>query len=161
MNDVEYLLQFCDYDFYPSVSEVLDMASNKLLKDENFYIELLEVWDKMGEPCEVLEEIDKKWFDNENVMLAAVKYCDGEVLKYVSDRLKNDKNFLLKAIEINEYEFENLDEKFKKDEEFILKAIKNNGLILRYLDSKFKKDKEIVLEAIKNTPLAFLYIDNK
>ena len=151
MSDVEYLLQFLDIS--PHIWELLDIVDKKLLKDENFIVDIIEHLDYFFDEEEIMEALDKKWFDNEKVMLALIKARDGDVLKYVSERLKNDEEFLIKAIEINEYEFENLPQSLKTNKKFILKALEKNGCVLQFVDENLQ-DKKMVLVAVKNNGCA-------
>ena len=189
MNDVEYYLQFLEP--FPSVEEFLYLIPNALKNNEQFVIELINSGDYFFDAYQILEAIDKnlidkKWLDNENVVLEIIKNYEDIGLTYASDRLKSDKEFILKAIEIDHWAFEYIDSKLQNDKNFVLEAVKRNafvllaadkkfcnddeivlaavkqdGKVLEYVDERFKRNKNIVLEAIKSSPEAIFFVDEK
>jgi len=75
-------------------------------------------------------------------------------LKYASERLKDDRNFVLKVIRENPWALEYASERLKDDRELVLDAIKLDQLKwgswspFSYASERLRNDKEFVLEAI-------------
>ena len=132
-----------------------------------------------------LAYLPKKFQDNKEIVLSMIEK-DVDNLKFVSDRLKNDNDFIVKALKINTssenflkenlinnkdknvllarsyVSFFELGEEQKNDKDLALKVLSNNGHQLKYYTSEeIKSDKNIVLNAIKNNPIAFKWASNK
>ena len=84
-----YLLNYYYLNAYPSVK-------NKLM-DKNF---ILEVYEKTQSDREYPLLYILKKGDDEDIALAAINKCAKEI-ENISDRLRNDENFLLEAYRIN------------------------------------------------------------
>jgi hypothetical protein len=91
---------------------------------------------------------------NDNVSLG------NESMKYASDELKNNSNFVLEAIKYNSKNFKYASLDLQNDKEFILKAVEITGNILEYISSNLKYDKQIRLQAVLNDYEYFYIIDN-
>lgn len=101
--------------------------------------------------------IDFKFRDNEDVMLIGINkyYGDPNIFNYISDRLKNDINFIMKAIKNNGSIYKYIDEKFKNNEEIIIHTLKNEKKMFEYITNDFKNNKEIILKLIKSNLIIF------
>ncbi len=75
-----------------------------------------------------------------------------DVIQSLGD-LKSDKDFILKAISVNNRAFTYAEKSLKGDRDFILKAMQENPkksvAILMFADKKLKNDKDFALKAIK------------
>ncbi len=77
--------------------------------------------------------------------------------------LNSDKDFILKAISINQMALNYADKSLKGDRDFLLKAMQQNpkSLLLMFADKKLKNDKDFALKAVKINPLAINLLDPK
>ncbi len=77
--------------------------------------------------------------------------------------LKSDKDFILKAISINQLAFRYADKSLKSDRGFILKAMQENPKrpLLMFADKELKSDKDFALKAVKINVGAFYLLDKK
>ena len=110
-----------------------------------------------------LEYASARLQDDEEIVLEAIN--DEPIsLEYASYRHRNNRVIVIKAIKsYSNYEISPLkfvSEKLKDDKEIIMIAITNCGNALRYASERLQDDKEIVLEAIKNDRNAFYYISD-
>ena len=88
-------------------------------------------------------------------------------LEYASEKLKSDKEFMLKALLIwsfDKYETKNYSsglkyasEELKSDKEFMLAVAEFDKSSLEYASEKLKSDKEFMLAALKNDEYALKY----
>jgi hypothetical protein len=74
---------------------------------------------------------------------------NGLLLLIVDDTLLHDFDILSCAISNNHLAFDNIPEKLKYDKNFILKIIKESPKIISMLSYEFRDDIDIVLECIK------------
>lgn len=97
----------------------------------------------------ILKNLPEKFKNDEDVVIAAAKKYYGN-LKYASDELKNNKKFILRAInelnqdsyfgEIQEAYFLNyLSKELKNDEDIVKAAIKKNRENLQYASERLQK----------------------
>lgn len=125
---------------------------------------------------DLLRYVNKKWGDDKDFVLEAVKNQGYQIL-YASDRLKQDREITLEAISSDEYAFlyiasdfkndrslllealprnprllKSVSDKFKDDIDLVLKTVNSNGHFLCYASDRLKNNKEVVLTAIKNEP---------
>jgi hypothetical protein len=69
--------------------------------------------------------------------------------EYIGNGFKNNKEFYYKAAKIKA--FDSLDHEFMDERDFVLKIVQLNGYLLESASEVLKDDKEIVLEAVKNS----------
>lgn len=100
----------------------------------------------------------KHYYDDKEVVLKAVE-MNGNNLEHASDRLKDDKEVVLKSIQYNGLCLSHAGEKLKDDREVVKKAIENDifGWVLQSASDRLKDDKELVLQAVKKHPIAIDY----
>lgn len=125
--------------------------------------------------------------DNNNILLNIInnnyKGINNFVIFFrsISNRLKNDYNFILEVVKKDGLIFPELNDNFKKDKKIIFNALSNNKYILSYLDQIlykdfildfidyklidydflneiFKSDKDIIFKLIKQEPEIYKYI---
>ena len=102
-----------------------------------------------------LKVIDKKFLNDSELMLSALKHAKGDHSQFyplISENLKADKEFMTQAIYINgnsiQYASEKVLEELKSDREIILAAVKESVYNLEYASEELRGDKEIVTIAI-------------
>lgn len=101
----------------------------------------------------------KKLVDEKEQLLEAIGYNahSATTLKFASEELRNDKDFVLKAIRRNEYALRYASERLRDNKDFILEAVKQSGFNLKYASERLKHDKEIILTAVKKNSYALEY----
>ena len=75
----------------------------------------------------------------------------------IENELRNDKEFVLKAVKQDGWTLYHASKELKNDKEFVLEAVKQNGWALYYASKELRNDKEVVLEAVKQNGQAFKY----
>ena len=86
----------------------------------------------------------------------------GDVLRYIDNSLKKDKEVALLAFEdLVGYQLKYLDKALKNDFEVVYAAVSTHGSALEFASDKLKKNKDIALRAIRNDPKAIKYVDTK
>ena len=93
--------------------------------------------------------------DNRALVLKAIT-TDGGLFVAVSERLKDDKNLLLVAIEngsnldyrLNNSPLKFASERLRNDKDIVLTAIHKNSSALEFASDSLKNDKEVVLAAV-------------
>jgi hypothetical protein len=98
--------------------------------------------------------------NNKNFILKAIQ-IDYIIFYFISDELKKDKNFILKAIKINFGIFQFVDDELKNDKNFILDSIRINFHIFFYVNNELKNDKDFILKAIQIDSKIFKYINDE
>ena len=168
-NDKEIVLKAIENDGW-----FLAYASDKLRKDREFLAEAIHE----NEEClafadddlkeEILEEFDEdndltdEQKDNEEYMLKLIKndYFD---IRFASDRLKNDSNFILKAMKTGNSAFKCLayaSDELRSNKDFIFNIFKKHGsYIFSLVSESLKSDKEFILKLLKLEYICFAYID--
>ncbi|KAG2378080.1 hypothetical protein C9374_008702 [Naegleria lovaniensis] len=98
--------------------------------------------------------------DDEDLMLKRISLPF--ILKYTSDRLKNNRNFVLRAVKSNGKCYRDVLPIFQNDREIVLAAVSNTGSLLyeqqknrRVLPAQFRNDKEVILAALKSGSCSF------
>ena len=76
------------------------------------------------------------------------KYPDQ--FKYLDEKFKTDRNFILKFIKKDASILQYLNEELKSDKEIVLNAVKNHGGALKYASDTLRSDREVVLAAVKS-----------
>ena len=66
------------------------------------------------------------------------------------EEYKNDREFVLEALDINEFIFEFLPEKFHDDKEIALKAISLEAENIRHISNKLSDDYDVIMEALSS-----------
>lgn len=99
-----------------------------------------------------------RYSNDEVVMTYAIKN-NSIAIRYIGDKLKNNKEFILSIINTNLLDttgmayyplLDIIKENFSKDKEVLLSFIKRDSQILFWADDSLKKDEEFVLEIAKN-----------
>ena len=71
---------------------------------------------------------------------------------YADETLKNNREFVLKAVGLNGSSIKYVREEFKKDKEIVLKAVSSPQIefAFTFADPSLQNDREVVIAAIKN-----------
>lgn len=133
------LSDFCNKNFLPKILENQGKVIEGLFKFEVFFDEKVEL------------EID--WDDEEQ----ALKNLHIDDFEKVSDRLKGNKEFAMKAIKKNYLFFEYISDELKSDKEFVLYAVGIQGNIVDWADKKFLDDEEVIAAAIEKNFRAYTF----
>lgn len=87
---------------------------------------------------------------------------------YLFCLLKNDRNFVVEAINANINVYKYINQEFKDDKEIVLSTLNNlkkhnceSDYIFKFLSHIFKKNKKFVLEIINNFPNVYKFISKK
>ncbi|MDO8429898.1 MAG: DUF4116 domain-containing protein [bacterium] len=90
--------------------------------------------------------------DRESV-LRFIKEGKGISLRYISPKLRADKEVVLAAIKRYGLELEYASFELRADKEVVLRAVRENGFgwALKYASSELQADKEVVLEAVRTS----------
>ena len=166
--------------------KAIQFADNNLKNDKIFLEKVLKNNPKS------IKHIDKQFTDNHDFLLNLMigfgldKHQYSIIFNYLPKEIREDKEFTLKALKINDHVASWIDEKFKNDKEIVLEMLKRGEtkfyspyatifksdrevvleavkVDLQALDScddKFKSDKEIVLASVKNWGVTIKHADN-
>jgi hypothetical protein len=131
-------------------------ASKEILNDKVFFLDIIKQY--RGKYYNILKYLSDDLKDDEELIyeLLSVKTYTFE-FKYISDRLKNNYDFILKVIKKNSDILEYVSKEFKNNIEIVLETVNTNGYMLKYASKQLQNNKKVVLEAIKNYGLALKY----
>ena len=151
--------------------EVLQFASKELRNNEDIVKEAVAydteyfkfAGDKIKEQFPNVEKFTEKiLYDNKEYALNELQHTMSN-FNSVSDRLKNDKEFIGEIVTLgtgrNRLEF--IPDKFKDDKDIVLKAMKTDGISLEFVSDRLKEDKEVVMTAVKNNWKALEFAPDK
>ena len=151
--------------------EVLKFASKELRNNEDIVKEAVAydteyfkfAGDKIKEQFPNVEKFTEKiLYDNKEYALNELQHTMSN-FNSVSDRLKNDKEFIGEIVTLgtgrNRLEF--IPDKFKDDKDIVLKAMKTDGISLEFVSDRLKEDKEVVMTAVKNNWKALEFVPDK
>jgi hypothetical protein len=102
----------------------------------------------------IVQYLYKNFKDDEEIILKIIKE-NPDSFKYLEDKLKYNKDFIKKALEVNPSIISLIPKNIFTSEEYyklILQAVETDCGIFRELDEKYRKDKQIMLEALKGWP---------
>lgn len=124
-----------------SNGKALSAASNELLNDREFILEIMQL--------EGSSFIPEAFRDDEEIVSLAVSK-DSEALQWASDRLRADFNIVQLAVEncIAGYRFAHESIRAKRD--LTLDVIEADGFLIKFVPAPLNKDREIVLTAMSN-----------
>lgn len=86
---------------------------------------------------------------DKKLILNLLKVSDVNLLKYIDQELKNDLNFMKKAIKIKPEAFKYGSLAIQNDKKIVLEVIKKNPYLFSSVTQKFKMDKDIVYYALQ------------
>ena len=133
------------------------------LKTDNELINLA-INNKYG-GTQVLEYLSESSKDNEDIVNIAINN-NPKCFKYISDRLKNDKQIIMKCIEklkLYKYKYNDIlkmtSYTIKNNKEIVLELMKIDGFDIRYISQELFMDKQVVITAIQNDSTVYKHID--
>lgn len=103
-------------------------------------------------------------YDNEKELLEVIKRYKISFLN-ASDRLKNDKKFILKAMdavdEQKQFFYSELSIELRDDKNFLLEVLKRSALAIIKASPRLKNDKEIAIAVFESNPKAIIYVSEE
>ena len=90
--------------------------------------------------------------DEEIARMVVCKFYQGDFLKYFSEELRNNKDFILDAVKFDGKALEWVSEELKNDKDVVLKAIENYPIVIQYASDELRNDKEIILRVTEQYP---------
>jgi len=106
---------------------------------------------------EVIDLIPQEYFDNFEMMISGVA-CQHRLIDNVSQRLKSDREFVLRVIRIKGSMLEHVDPIFLQDREVVCEALATAGYLIS-LNEDWLKDKELALIAVESSPSSIYSLD--
>lgn len=131
-------------DFQISISEAIKPTQKKLVEKER---------------TPLLTPLKEEELRRSSILKAVRK--NGELLKHVSRKFRQDKEIVLAAVQQNPILLQFASESLKNDKEIVLAALKKDKWSFQYAGSLIQNDKQFVLELIKSNPFAFYFVGNK
>ena len=104
-----------------------------------------------------IEDVEQHADDRE-YMLQAIENDATWVLAYASEKLKADKDLMMKCAEKDGQILYYTSEQLRDDKEFVLKAVSNKWLIIKYVSYRLRSDKDVALCALKSSKKAKEYL---
>lgn len=112
--------------------------------------------------CSPLEYASFELRDNAETMLQAVKIKEYVIyaVSYASDRLKNDKSFMMACLEVNGLALEHASNFLKRDKDVVFAAVRNYGSALQYADEILMKDKDFIISCMEINEFSFRHTND-
>ena len=129
-------------------TENFDKLEDKFKNDPDVILEALKNENTWGD-SEIFKKMDVSLKTNKEFLIKAVN-INGIIFNQISDDLKKDKDIVLSAVSKNGFILDKIDKSFTKDRNIVLAAVSQKGESLKYADDNLKKDRELALVAIKN-----------
>tara|TARA_B110000285_G_scaffold196069_1_gene226795 strand:- start:2787 stop:4286 length:1500 start_codon:yes stop_codon:yes gene_type:complete len=129
-------------------AEAYRHISDRLKRDKKFVLEYIK--QKGFTPLDAWEQVrteDGKYYQSVNKELNQVYKNEIEVYQL---RIKKRNQELLNK---------DTSAKLKNDKQFVLRAVTKNGLRLQFASAKLRRNKEIILAAVSNNGLAYKFVD--
>ena len=147
---------------YAKKLDVVISILSKGLITEKFIIEdkrlMLDVIKRRN--GDVLKYASMELRDDKDVVLSAVKK-NGWSLSYASDRQADDKDIVLSAVKKYWGAWEAASPRLRKDKDVVIEGIKNNIYLLNNVSFDLVDDKEFMLRAISIDALAYRYVSER
>ena len=96
---------------------------------------------------EAYKFISKRLKRDKNLLEKTLKTCPRNI-KYAGRNIRNDKSFLLPWIKMHKWPFRDLPKKLKDDYEFCKIAVKRYPSFIKYASNRIKNDKSFLLENV-------------
>lgn len=97
---------------------------------------------------------------NKQYLLSIIR-SKNNILNFISEKFKNDKDIVIKVVSLNGQEFKLIDETLKDNKEVVLAAVKKSGYTIADASERLKGDEEIILTAVTNYNRAIWYVSNQ
>jgi hypothetical protein len=158
---------------------VMRYISEKLWNNIVFFKKILKF-----HPEAVLKNVSEKYFTNHDIVKFAIKLdfqlmkyfpfvyendetmmeylnIEPRVLKFASEKLKNDKKIVKKAFNKQHDSLEFASDKIRGNIEFMKKCVKKYGHAVKYAEFPLNFDEELAMLAIENNPTSLKYLPNQ
>lgn len=108
-----------------------------------------------------LKFLGEKLKSDKDFLLSIIE-MDGSALQYASEELKNDKDFVLRAYEINHQSLQYVGKSLLSNDKDIIKlVVRRYGNLFEYVNENLKKDKKFIFELLAEGNSSFIqFIDN-
>ena len=159
-NDKEIVSEAIRHSFGGSA---LQHASDRLKKDKKFIMTILTSQEpKYFLPVVMIEFLDPKLKNDEEIILTAIEKKAGNALKYASPRLRNNRNFVYNLLPKSPIALCDASDELRGDIAIVFHAINHgDGSLLICASNKLKDNKKLVLEALKRDVLTKKNINGK
>lgn len=124
----------------------LEYASERLQRDFDV-INCLKDKRLKEEYLDKIKNLQK--FNNDNIVSILKK--DGLQLEYANNQIQDNKEIALIAINSNPYAFKFVSKRLKNDKDFVLQVLQKDGELYCYVGEECAKDLEVIKSAIYNT----------
>ena len=131
--------------------------NNLWLKDETFLRKLLKNAYRYNLDDIMKNVENKNILNDKELFLKLIQRRNGHILKFSSENLKNNKEFMLRAAGLNSYASYNEIMRLKEDMEVVLKSVGLDREAVKYLNQQFKNDKEVAFETLKGDTRVLAY----
>ncbi len=143
-------------------SKILEHASQRLKSDKNFVLKALDKIEENRDKYHIyqvfntLDFVSKELLDDKDVILKAIARQNSP-FEYASDRLKNDRAFVLEALKVDPFILTYVAKPLMDDKEIVLTALGKYGKPwkngpyasnIKFASDRLKGDKEVALEAL-------------
>lgn len=132
---------------------VLEYASDSLKADKEFILSIIQSYEY---GYYVLEHASDEIKSDKEIVMAACKASSGNTLEYASANLRGDEAFVLSVIKScpdGYIAFPYISESLKEDREFVKKALEAHGNCYEHIAGTFQADKEMVLMFVSSADL--------
>ncbi len=157
----EYALEHFGDDediIYQMVSnkEILNLIPNEMRNKKRIVLASVEAFPMS------LKDVPTQFQDDEEIVEVATRRSQGEAFQFASERLRKDKNFIIKFIEDVPAIMEYVPSDLRKDEEAMFKLSSEVPWAIRYVDESLSKNPNFIKRLInrktgKYTALLSLY----
>lgn len=137
---------------------------NKKIKRND--LKSLKKFKRVGVRTGAMALLVTSFIGNSNMMINGltnpiVARAEAYDLKNATNEQKNNKEYVLKAVEQNGLMLEHASDILKNDKEVVLKAVAQNGLALQFVSKNLQDDKEVVLKGVVQNRDALKYASDK
>lgn len=142
--------------------EIFSRTSKKLLNNRETVMKVMQ----KTKDSSVLDYISDFWKDDEEIFYLMAKYCRDYVIKNASNRLKKDKEFVIKYYDIAggaAWGLDYIDKSLLSDPDVIYSAVLPHACadtVLQYAGQKLLEDREFLLKVIKKNYVEFKNLPN-
>ena len=102
---------------------------------------------------------------NKQLAIIAIQHCEYQytrALEYLSEELRDDEDVVLNYIEHAKwYELDEISDRLKDDKNFALKAVFINGSVLEFLSDRLRDDRDVVIDAVKSCSESIQYASHR
>lgn len=88
--------------------------------------------------------------DNKKIGMLAASRTHGSSIEDLSDRLRNDKELILQALNFNDYAFVCASETLREDKDVVEFAMKKNPKLFKYVGHSYKNDLSFIVRQLQN-----------